>query len=170
MAAAALAVLTLAAMAGTYGLAAIPLRWVVGWLGDTFGRKRSYMLAVSLEAIGLCFFAFVTPDRWWLLIPFFLTFGIGHAGWLVMQQTLIADFFGSRRFATLRGIATALQAPVAFLIPLFMGSVFDARGGYTLAILAVAGIAVSGAKTLVLIRRPMWIHLPAAAPAAPQTR
>ncbi|MGZ8230050.1 MAG: MFS transporter, partial [Burkholderiales bacterium] len=87
-------------MAAAYGMAAIPLRWAVGWLGDRFGRKQAYMLAVTLEGIGLCFFAFITPERWWLFIPFFLTFGIGHAGWLVLQHTLIADFFGSKRFAT----------------------------------------------------------------------
>jgi hypothetical protein len=127
------------------------------------------MLAVSLEASGLCFFAFVTPERWWLLIPFFLTFGIGHAGWLVMQQTLIADFFGSKRFATLRGLATAFQAPVTFLVPLFMGYVFDVRGNYGLAILVVACITAGGALSLALIRRPMWIQGTAAAVTQPSS-
>ena len=150
-------------MAAAYGLAAIPLRWLAGWLGDRFGRKQAYMLAVCLEAAGLVFFAFVTPDRWWLLIGFFATFGIGHAGWLVMQHTLVADFFGSRRFATLRGLALAFQAPLGFLIPLLMGYAFDTRGSYGIAIVAVACIAASGALALAAIRRPMWIHLPAAA-------
>src|SRR4029453_10362434 len=43
-------------MAATYGIAAIPLRWAVGWLGDTFGRKQAYMICVALEGVGLLFF------------------------------------------------------------------------------------------------------------------
>ena len=147
-------------MAATYGLAAIPLRWAVGWLGDRFGRKQAYMLAVTLEGIGLCFLAFVTPGRWWLFIPFFLTFGIGHAGWLVMQHTLIADFFGAKRFATLRGFANTIQIPVSVLVPLFMGYVFDTQGSYDFALLVVAAIVVCGALSLALIRRPMWSDMP----------
>ena len=143
--------------AAAYGMAAIPLRWVVGWLSDTFGSKKVYMIALLLEAIGLCFFAFVTPERWWLFLPFYLTFGIGHAGWLVLFQTLPADFFGTRHFATIRGLTNALQIPVSILIPLLMGFVFDTRGNYELAYLAVACLIAIGALCLALIRRPMWI-------------
>ncbi len=144
--------------AAAYGMAAIPLRWAVGWLGDTFGRKKMYMFAVALEGIGLCFFAFVTPERWWLFIPFYLTFGIGHAGWLVMSQSLPADFFGSKHFATIRGLIILLQIPVSILVPLLMGFVFDTRGNYQLAYLVIAGITVSGALCLGLSRRPLWIQ------------
>lgn len=144
--------------AAIYGLAAIPLRWAVGWLGDTFGRKQMYMLAVALEGIGLCFFAFVTPERWWLFIPFYLTFGIGHAGWLVMTNSLPADFFGSKRFATIRGIIIALQIPVSIVVPLFMGLVFDTRGNYQLAYLVIGCITFGGALCLGLVRRPLWIQ------------
>jgi MFS family permease len=140
-------------MAAAYGFAAIPLRWAVGWLGDRFGRKHTYLLAVTLEGIGLCFLAFVTPERWWLFIPFFLTFGIGHAGWLVLQHTLIADFFGAKRFATLRGLANTLQIPVSVLVPLFMGYMFDTRGSYDVALLAIAGVVVCGALSLGLVRQ-----------------
>ncbi|MGZ8156865.1 MAG: MFS transporter [Burkholderiales bacterium] len=153
-------------MAAAYGMAAIPLRWAVGWLGDRFGRKQAYMFAVTLEGIGLCFFAFITPERWWLFIPFFLTFGIGHAGWLVLQHTLIADFFGSKRFATLRGFANAFQIPVSVIVPVFMGYAFDTTGTYQLALLVIAGIVTAGALSLALIRRPMWIDTAAPAGAS----
>jgi MFS family permease len=152
-------------MAAAYGLAAIPLRWAVGWLGDRFGRKQAFMFAVTLEGIGLGFLAFVTPERWWLFIPFFLTFGIGHAGWLVLQHTLIADFFGAKRFATLRGFANAFQIPVSVLVPLFMGYVFDTEGAYDLAFLGIAAIVVCGALSLALIRQPVFPH-PAPSPGA----
>ncbi|MBI1988242.1 MAG: hypothetical protein HYS65_00655, partial [Betaproteobacteria bacterium] len=84
---------------------------------------------------------------------------IGHAGWLVMSQSLPADFFGSKHFATIRGLIIALQIPVTILVPLFMGFVFDTRGNYQLAYLAIACITVSGALCLGLSRRPLWIQM-----------
>lgn len=144
--------------AAIYGMAAIPLRWVVGWLGDKMGRKTLYMLAVTLEGVGLCFFAFVTPERWWLFIPFYLTFGIGHCGWLVLNQTLAADFFGSRNFATIRGLINTFQIPVGIVLPLCMGLVYDANQNYQIAYLAIAVFVAAGALSLNLVRRPLWIQ------------
>jgi MFS family permease len=142
--------------AATYGIAAIPLRWLVGWAGDTFGRKQVYMAAVTLVGIGLSFFAFVTPERWWLFVPFYLTFGIGHAGWLVLSQTLVADFFGSKNFATIRGLINSLQIPVSVAIPIFMGLVFDSHGNYQLGYVILAAVSIMGAVCLGPIRLPLW--------------
>ena len=144
--------------AAAYGMVAIPLRWGVGWLGDTLGRKKTYMLAVAMEGIGLFFFAFVTPDRWWLFIPFYLSFGIGHCGWLVLYQTLAADFFGSKNFATIRGLINTFQIPVSVVIPLWMGLVYDSQGNYQMAYVSIAGLVIGGALCLALVRRPMWIE------------
>jgi len=143
--------------AAVYGLAAIPLRWVMGWLGDAYGRKRCYMVAVTLVGTGMFFFAFVTPERWWLFIPFYLTFGIGHAGWLVMSQSLAADFFGSRRFATIRGLINSFQVPVSIVVPLFMGIIFDTRGNYQAGYVTIATVTIVGALCLLFVRRPLWI-------------
>ena len=139
--------------AAIYGMIAIPLRWGVGWLGDTFGRARVYMIAVCLEGVGLCFLAFVTPDKWWLFIPFYLTFGLGHCGWLVLNNTLTADFFGSRNFATIRGLVNTFSIPVSIVLPLVMGYVFDTQGNYQMAYLGVAGFVVVGALSLRFVRR-----------------
>ena len=139
--------------AAIYGMIAIPLRWGVGWLGDTFGRARVYMIAVCLEGVGLCFLAFVTPDKWWLFIPFYLTFGLGHCGWLVLNNTLTADFFGSRNFATIRGLVNTFSIPVSIVLPLVMGYVFDTQGNYQMAYLGVAGFVVVGALSLMFVRR-----------------
>ncbi len=139
--------------AAIYGMVAIPLRWTVGWMGDKFGRAKIYMLAVTLEGIGLCFLAFVTPERWWLFIPFYLTFGLGHCGWLVLNNTLPADFFGSRNFATIRGLVNTFQIPVSIALPVCMGYVFDTQGNYQMAYVAIAVLVVAGALSLALVRR-----------------
>ena len=68
-------------------------------------------------------------------------------------HTLIADLFGAKRFATLRGFANAFQIPVSVVVPLFMGYAFDTRGTYEVALLAIAALVVCGALSLALIRR-----------------
>ena len=148
--------------AAVYGMIAIPLRWGVGWLGDTFGRARVYMVAVTLEGIGLCFLAFVTPERWWLFIPFYLTFGLGHCGWLVLSNTLAADFFGARNFATIRGLLNTFSIPVSIVLPLYMGYVFDTQGNYQMAYVGVAVLVVIGALSLGLVKAtPQQMRPPA---------
>jgi MFS family permease len=141
------------AQAALYGMIAIPLRWGVGWLGDTFGRARVYMIAVTLEGIGLCFLAFVTPERWWLFIPFYLTFGLGHCGWLVLSNTLAADTFGAKNFATIRGLLNTFSIPVSIVLPLCMGFVFDTQGNYQMAYVGVAVLVVTGALSLSFMKK-----------------
>ena len=144
---------TVGVLALTFGLVAIPMRWFVGWLGDTLGRTRTYIAAVCLMGIGHCFFAFVTPDRWWLFVPFFLIFSVGHAGYLVLNNTLPADFFGSKNFATIRGLVSALQIPVSVVLPVIMGALYDAQGNYQMAYVGVAVFVILGALALVFARR-----------------
>ncbi len=141
------------AQAAIYGFIAIPLRWIVGWLGDNYGRARTYMLAVTLEGIGLCFLGFVTPEQWWLFIPFYLTFGLGHCGWLVLNQTLTADFFGAKNFATIRGLVNTAQIPIAMLLPLVMGYDFDTHGNYHFAHVGIAMLVIAGAQCLRFAKR-----------------
>lgn len=141
------------AQAAIYGFIAIPLRWIVGWLGDKYGRPRTYMMAVTLEGIGLCFLGFVNPEQWWLFIPFYLTFGLGHCGWLVLNQTLTADFFGAKNFATIRGLVNTAQIPIAMLLPIVMGYNFDTSGNYHLAHLGIAALVIVGAQCLRFARR-----------------
>lgn len=117
------------------------------------GRTKAYILSVCLMALGHCFFAFITPGNWWLFIPFFLTFGLGHCGWLVLNNTLAADFFGARNFATIRGLVHSFSIPVSILLPLCMGHVFDTQGNYQMAYVGVAALVVVGALSLSLVPR-----------------
>jgi len=139
--------------AAIYGMIAIPLRWGVGWLGDEFGRAKVYMLAVCLEGVGLCFLAFVTPERWWLFIPFYLTFGLGHCGWLVLQSTLTADFFGSKNFASIRGLVSTFSVPVSIVLPMLMGYSFDRMGNYHVAYISIAVFVIAGALSLLFVNK-----------------
>ena len=147
---------TAALIGSLYGIVQIGLRLVVGWLGDIVGRKRMLIVAFGLQGLGLLAFANLSSGRLWLLPVYYLLFGAGHASWLVLQMTMVADYFGARRFATLRGLSSSLMMPAGIISPLFAGWAFDRTGSYQAVFTVYAVLASSGAIWMLLIRRPMW--------------
>ena len=153
---------TAALITGMYGACQLVLRVSAGWVGDRFGRRRVFTLSFVAMGIGFLAFANVNPDRIWLLPVYYLCFGFGHAAWLVLQMAVIADYFGTRRFATIRGLVSTLQMPMNVAAPLIAGWSFDATGSYHTAFTILAIGTFGGMAALLLIRRPAWVDLPAA--------
>ena len=112
-------------------------------------------------------FVQLEPGRLWLIPFYYAAFGLGHAAWLVVQMTLIGDYFGTLRFATLRGLASMFQTPVTMIAPVLAGFVFDRTGTYDVIFSIYAGIAACGAIFVLLVRRPMWNEILASQAPAP---
>ncbi len=153
-----------------YGAFQVGMRIVAGWIADTLGRRRVYALGFILQGIGMLLFVQLEPGRLWLIPFYYAAFGLGHAAWLVVQMTLIGDYFGTLRFATLRGLASMFQTPVTMIAPVLAGFIFDRTGTYDVIFSVYAGIAACGAIFVVLVRRPMWNELEALRPPAPPPR
>ena len=145
-----------ATIAGIYGAIQITLRFGIGWLGDSVGRKQMYAASFVLQGIGLIIFAHITSDQVWMVGLYFLVFAIGHAAWVVFMQTMVADYFGVLRFATLRGLTSMLQMPVGVGAPVFAGWMFDRNGDYVAVFTIFGFMAMLGAVFVLLIRRPTW--------------
>ena len=148
-----------ATISGIYGVIQISLRFGIGWLGDSLGRKQMYAASFVLQGVGLIVFAHVTADRIWTVGLYFLVFAVGHAAWVVFMQTMVADYFGVLRFATLRGLTSMLQMPIGVAAPVFAGWMFDRNGDYVTVFTIFGTIAMLGAVFVLLIRRPMWIDV-----------
>lgn len=152
-----------ALLAAAYGGVQIGLRLVAGWIADRFGRRLVYGGCFVLQAAGLAMFAGMDAARPWLVPLFLLTYALGHGLFVVLFMTITADYFGTRRFATLRGLTMVVQTPLAVLAPLLAGWSFDAWGSYRPVFLAYAGVVALGAVAVALIRRPMWRDVDVAA-------
>lgn len=153
-----------------YGAFQVGMRIVAGWIADTLGRRRVYALGFLLLGIGMLMFVQLEPGRLWLIPFYYGAFGLGHAAWLVVQMTLIGDYFGTLRFATLRGLASMFQTPVTMIAPVLAGFIFDRTGTYDVIFTVYAGIAACGAIFVLLVRRPMWNELQAQRAPAPPPR
>ncbi len=149
-------------LVGFYGVAQVLIRMIVGWGSDVIGRRRMYILSFFLQAIGFSLFAFLSTGRLWLLPIYILFYGLGNAGTVVLSQTVVADYFGTRRFATLRGLSQSVQTPMGIITPFVAGRMFDTTGSYTVIFVALSLLMVAGGVSVLLVRRPEWNQLPQA--------
>ena len=140
-----------------YGGLQLTLRFGVGWLGDSIGRRRIYAASFLALGVGWVAFANVSPDRVWLLGVYAVIFGFGQAGFVMGATTLIADYFGIRRFGTIRGLTQSLAMPAGVLAPVLIGRSFDVFGDYKLAFLVLGAVSVTGMLWIGAVRRPVLI-------------
>jgi len=82
----------------------------------------------------------------------------------VMSQTVVADYFGTRRFATIRGLSHSTAMPLGIIGPVFAGWMFDRTGSYEIALTVLSSCSIFAAICILLIRRPQWSELSAATP------
>jgi MFS family permease len=147
---------TATTIVGIYGLIQVVLRYSIGVLSDRIGRRRIYISSYLFQTVGIISFAFLSPERIWLAPIYLITQGISHAAIVIGRDSIVADYFGTKRYSTIRGLRQALVLPATFLAPLFMGTLFDLQGNYRLGYIIVAIIGATGSIWLSLIRRPQW--------------
>jgi MFS family permease len=139
-----------------YGLGQIPIRLTAGMVGDRLGRKRVYQVGYACHGLGLMAFAFLSPERLWLVPVYYLVFGMAQGAQHTAGQSVMADYFGPKRYATIRGLGQSLVLPATILSPIFAGAMFDRHGNYQLAYVILGCISATGVLWLSLIRRPQW--------------
>ena len=101
-------------------------------------------------------FAFVSPARIWLVPAVIAVFGLGNAATIIGSSTMAADYFGTKWFATVRGLMSSLLVPIGISVPLVVGSMVDRVGTYREPLVIVGLVTLSGALWLLLIRRLLW--------------
>jgi hypothetical protein len=103
--------------------------------------------------VGLLLFAYLDASRAWMLGLYYLTYASGHAIWVILYITAVADYFGSRRFATLQGFTSALAMPLGVAAPFLAGLAFDEAGSYRM-VFSVYAVATVAVAFLVAAARP----------------
>ena len=124
-----------------------------GGLGDRFGPRRVYILAMAFYALGLLWLSIAS--ELWMLYLFAVVFGLGNGAWSPQIPALAARAFGTRYMGAIWG-GILLGAGIGGTIgPIMAGAIFDATDSYRIAFIAGAGIAVVGiALAFLLTGRP----------------
>ncbi|MBI2979865.1 MAG: MFS transporter [Chloroflexi bacterium] len=140
-----------AMLLGAIALLTVPLRFFLGWAGDRI--PRSYIIAASCAIGALALFLLLYAKPGWQLWAFvvLLTFpeSIGPISW-----SLIADFYGRRRFASIRGAMTAFTGVAGAVMPVVAGFLFDTTQSYETTIWIMLVILVLAVVVFAVLRPP----------------
>jgi sugar phosphate permease len=121
----------------------IPLRVLLGWIGDKWAKEKIVGITMFLGAASLVILLLPGGGLWRLLI--FAALFAFPEGVIGMSWSLIGDFFGRKSFATLRGVADAVGSFMSAGTPVFLGWMYDSTGSYHNALIPIVGLYVATA-------------------------
>jgi MFS family permease len=143
---------TASTVLGLMVLMSIPGRFLFGWLGDRFNKRRLLFLLCLLQGAGILIFIHATNLG--LLYLFVAVYGLGYGGAIPLSIALRADLFGRKNYATIAGIMMPMIMVGTITAPLLAGYLYDTTQSYTLIFYSfTVMISLSGIFFL-LIPRP----------------
>ena len=140
-----------ATLAGAVGVLSIPGRFGLSAVSDYINRRYVMAASLFLMTIAIIFMARATSVT--QVIPFLVLYAAAQGGISVIPQSLIAEYFGRRAYATIQGFRSTIQMVGIIIGPLISGYVFDTTDSYEWAFLGF-GAATLVSLGLVLMMRP----------------
>ncbi len=130
-----LAVSVLSIFAAVSSVTVLP--W--GFLLERVHVRYASMLMCVFQ--GIACVIIIVAKTFPMAVVFGLVYGIGQAGWAVILNLIIADYFGRRHAGAIRGFTSPFRLLGPFG-PVFTGYVRDITGSYTLAFQMLTGAFV----------------------------
>jgi MFS family permease len=129
----------------------IPVRILVGWLGDVYDKNWLLNALAIAGGLALVAFAFVGPQRTGLVWTYAALWGVGLA-MLPLQAAWTADTFGRAHYGAINSMSNSFALSGRIVGALGAAVAYDAFGGYTAVMLVgAAGFGV-GALLLLALR------------------
>ena len=142
---------TAATLAGSVGLMSIPGRFGLSALGDYLNKRYVMCASLALMAVAIIFMARAQSVS--AVIPVLIAYSAAQGGISVIPQSLIADYFGRRSYATIQGFRSTIQMLGIIAGPIISGYVFDTTGSYEYAFLGFSAAAIVS-MVLVFMAKP----------------
>ncbi|HEY1724756.1 MAG TPA: MFS transporter [Steroidobacteraceae bacterium] len=135
---------------------------LVASLGDRLDPR--YLWALFQLCFGLGMGLIVNAHSHQAVVAFAVCLGIGFGGGLVCLMTVLSNYFGTRPFASLSGLAVAINTTLSAITPYVAGWLYDSGRGYGSSFHFLAGWCVLGGVVLLVMRRPRISGRPRFAP------
>ena len=119
--------LAASAMAG-YALVGLVGRIGISWLGDKYSKKGLLMISAVMQSTG--FFIYANISSPWMIIPFIILYGPGFGATTALLPAIQADYFGTRSFASIRGMMSLGYSISGIIAPVLAGLFFDIYHSY----------------------------------------
>lgn len=125
---------------------------ILAALGDRLDPRYIFALFMAVFAIGLL--VIVDARALWQVFLFATCLGIGFGGGLVTFMSVLSNYYGTRAFASLAGLAVAINTTVSAIAPKVAGHLFDQGVGYGATFYFLAAWGFVSAVVLIFAPRP----------------
>jgi MFS family permease len=137
---------------GTMTVTGLIGKAILAALGDRIDPRYIFALFMAVFSVGLLLI--VDARATWQVFSFATCFGIGFGGGLVCFMSVLSNYYGTRAFASLAGLAVAINTTVSAIAPKVAGHLFDQGVGYAATFYFLAAWGFISAVVLVFTRRP----------------
>ena len=141
-----------AVVISTMTLSSLLAKAVVAVVGDTVDPRYIWAGFTAVCAVGLLLAIDARSTA--QLYLFAVCIGSGFGAMIVCLMAVLSNYYGLKAYASIVGLAIAIQTTVSAMAPYFAGLLYDRTHTYTPAFYCVAAICLAGAVTLLLIRPP----------------
>ena len=132
-------------------LLSIPLRLIVGFLGDKFPLQP--MMGGGMGAAALAALAMLVIDGN-LAVYLFVGLMAIEQGTSSLNWVSLGNFFGRTSFATLMGMISVAFNIGMLISPIYAGLIFDRTGSYTVVLASFLPIYLTAGGFFLLTRKP----------------
>ncbi len=129
---------------------------ILAIFGDRIDPRYIYASFVAVFGAGLVIV--VNPHALWQVFLFAMCIGIGFGGGVVSLMSVLSNYFGTGAFASLAGVAIAVNTTLSAIAPKVAGRLFDQGVGYGVTFYVVAAWCFVGSAVLFFMRRPEAPH------------
>lgn len=124
-----------------------------GWIGDRIGRSFLLMISFLLMGIGWIGLLFATPGAIFFITLYLLFYTAGQSAHTATDQTVVADFFGITRFATIKGSMQLIALVGGITGPIMAGRIYDVYGSYDIAFIILCPVVSLGTICVFMARK-----------------
>src|SRR5258706_9689195 len=125
---------------------------ILGVFGDRVDPRYIYSFFIAVFGVGLV--VIVNAHALWQVFLFATCIGIGFGGGLVCLMAVLSNYYGTRAFASLAGVAIAINTTLSAVRPKVAGRLFDEGVGYGVNFYFLAAWGFVGAVVQFFMRRP----------------
>lgn len=147
---------TQAAAAWSVGILAVTgliAKVIIAAFGDRLDPRYLWAAFTAIFGVGLILAVDARSNS--ELFMFAACLGIGFGGSIVCLMTVLGNYYGMRAFASLSGLALAINTTLSALTPYIGGWLYDSGRGYGGAFHVLAAWCFVSALVLVVMRRPL---------------
>ena len=127
---------------GMLALPWIPISLLMGWMGDRWDKRRVAGMGGIVSGLGMFTLVLLDHVEVWQMMGIFVMWAFSEGG-LPLGWAMLADQFGRRNFAVLRGGIMGVFSVLGLGTPLYAGWVFDRSESYYWVILPAGIILVT---------------------------